>query len=172
MPKPGDFVVKDSGHRLEFESGMRRDVTTGKPRYDLVDEAMFTRIAHHYGKGAEKYSDDNWRLANSPEEWRRFRQSAFRHFMQWWMGDVDEDHAAAVFFNIAGAEYVQTRLGARPPQYSFEVNLTAEVQQEERHQTHYVGDSCPGGHADKCDHYYDTQECPVCVKCGDRKPQS
>lgn len=149
MPKPDEFVVKDSGQRLEFESGMRRDVTTGKPRYDLVDEAMFTRIAHHYGKGAAKYSDDNWRLANSPEEWRRFRQSAFRHFMQWWMGDVDEDHAAAVFFNIAGAEYVQTRLGARPPQYSFEVNPTAEGQPETT-----------------CDHYYDTQECPVCVRCG------
>ena len=30
------FITKDSGARQEFESGMRRDLQDGKPRYDLL----------------------------------------------------------------------------------------------------------------------------------------
>ena len=32
------------------------------------------------------------------------RESAFRHFMAWFAGEIDEDHAAASFFNILAAE--------------------------------------------------------------------
>jgi hypothetical protein len=47
--------------------------------------------------------------AQSVEELERFRMSAARHFEQWLRGDTDEDHAAAVFFNINGAEYTRSR---------------------------------------------------------------
>jgi hypothetical protein len=30
--------------------------------------------------------------------------------MQWFFGENDEDHAAAVFFNITGAEYVKEKI--------------------------------------------------------------
>jgi predicted oxidoreductase len=30
--------------------------------------------------------------------------------MQWFLGDRDEDHAAAVLFNINGAEYVREKM--------------------------------------------------------------
>lgn len=105
------FAVKDSGQREEFESGMRRDTAEGKPRYDLVipllmEEPMLKRWAVHMAKGAKKYGDRNWEKAQGLEEYKRFRESAFRHFVQWFMGEQDEDHASAVFFNIQGAEYV------------------------------------------------------------------
>lgn len=110
------FEVKDSGKREEYTSGMRRDTNQGKVRYDLVvpedmREPMLKRWAEHMAKGAIKYGDRNWELAAGEPELERFRESAFRHFMQWYMGENDEDHAAAVFFNIQGAEYVEEKLG-------------------------------------------------------------
>lgn len=104
------FEVKDSGVRQDYVSGMRRDTQEGKPDYSLVDEAMLTRWADHVTKGAAKYGRKNWQLASSEEELERFVASAFRHFVQWWRGDRDEDHGAAVYFNIAAAEMVRRKL--------------------------------------------------------------
>lgn len=104
-------MVKDSGERLSFASGMVRDVTTGKTDFTLVlDGPMFRRWAEHLTKGAVKYAPRNWMLASGEAELERFRQSALRHLMQWLNGDTDEDHAAAVIFNLNGAEYVKQRL--------------------------------------------------------------
>jgi hypothetical protein len=108
-------VIKDSGARQQFDSGMVRDVTTGKTNYDLaLDGPMFERYAVHLTKGAEKYAERNWMQASGEAELKRFRESAIRHFMQWLRGEVDEDHAAAVFFNINGFEFVKQKLAALP----------------------------------------------------------
>lgn len=102
------FTVKDSGVREQFDSGMVRDTTEGKTDYALVlDGPMFKRWATHLTKGAIKYAKRNWMQANGDAELERFKESALRHFIQWYYGDRDEDHAAAVFFNINGAEYVR-----------------------------------------------------------------
>jgi hypothetical protein len=104
------FAVKDSGARQQFASGMQRDVTEGKTDYSLVlDGPMFERWAAHLTKGAVKYEKRNWMKADGSEEYARFKESAFRHFLQWYRGDTDEDHAAAVFFNVNGAEYVKAK---------------------------------------------------------------
>lgn len=106
--------LKDSGERLQFDSGMVRDISTDKPRFDLVipvgipfDEQMLTRWAELLRKGAIKYSERNWEQADSNEELNRAKESAFRHFMQWFTGETDEDHAAAVFFNITEVETIK-----------------------------------------------------------------
>lgn len=104
------YVTKDSGERVDFPSGMRRDTDKGKPRYDLIPRFMLKRLAELYARGAEKYGEDNYTLADSEGELKRFKASAFRHFMQWLDGEADEDHGAAVFFNIAAAEMVQQKL--------------------------------------------------------------
>ena len=101
-------LLKDSGQRQQFDSGMVRDTTTDKIDYSLaLDGPMFERLAVHLTKGAQKYSKRNWMQANGQAELDRFRESAIRHFIQWLHGDTDEDHAAAVFFNVNGYEYVQ-----------------------------------------------------------------
>lgn len=107
-----DYVVKDSGERKQFASGMMRDTTSGKlDWWRLLVGPMARRLVAHVTKGAAKYPDvapgvPNWTLAAGPEEYQRFKDSAFRHFVQWMNGERDEDHAAAVIFNINGAEYV------------------------------------------------------------------
>lgn len=111
----GDFVVKDSGSRETYDSGMVRDTVEGKTNWSLVDDGpMLERWADHLTKGAKKYAPRNWMKARGIAEYQRFRESAFRHFMQWYRGDLDEDHAAAVFFNINGAEYVRAIQDATP----------------------------------------------------------
>lgn len=109
--------TKDSGERVEFESGMQRDTSAGKPRFDLImpkllpyQEQMLYRWAMLMARGAAKYSDRNWEQADSPEERERFYESCDRHYFQWRAGETDEDHAAAVMYNITGVEYVDYRM--------------------------------------------------------------
>lgn len=112
-----EFTIKDSGARAEFDSGMVRDTEDDKVDYlNLFDvfEPMGTRLAAHLTKGRKKYPDaasgvPNWKLAEGDEEYQRYRRSAARHMKQWLAGDTDEDHAAAVLFNINGAEHVLER---------------------------------------------------------------
>jgi len=111
------FETKDSGERQEFEGGMVRDTREGKARFDLLiplgipyKDQMLTRYAELLMRGATKYGERNWEKAAGSEELNRAKDSAFRHFMQWFCGEDDEDHAAAVFFNITEVEYVKTRL--------------------------------------------------------------
>jgi hypothetical protein len=118
-----EFTIKDSGERQEFGSGMVRDTTEGK--IDFLScrlGPMFRRWNEHLTKGRAKYPDSkpgipNWTLASGEEELLRARESAARHFEQWLAGDTDEDHAAAVYFNINVAEYVRAKsaeLAERP----------------------------------------------------------
>lgn len=104
------FVTKDSGKRVSFESGMVRDVQEDKPRYDLIYIPMLKRWAELMSRGASKYGERNWEKANGEQELDRFKASAFRHLVQWINNEEDEDHAAAVIFNLAGAEMVKSKL--------------------------------------------------------------
>lgn len=107
----GPFITKDSGERQEFPTGMRRDVQSDKPRYDLVYAGpLLERWAWLLKRGAEKYGDNNWTLASTQEELDRFQSSAARHFAQWMQGDQTEDHAAAIVFNLNGALHVEAKM--------------------------------------------------------------
>lgn len=104
------FTIKDSGKRENFQSGMRRDTDEGKPRYDLIPINILKRWAIHMAKGAHKYGQRNWEMANSEEELDRFKASAHRHFIQWISNERDEDHMAAVMFNLAAYETTKDRV--------------------------------------------------------------
>jgi hypothetical protein len=111
------FVTKDSGERAEFDSGMVRDTNDGKARFDLLlpagvpyEAQLLTRFADLMGRGAVKYDARNWEQASGQAELDRFRESALRHLMQWAAGATDEDHAAAVMFNLLGYETTAWRM--------------------------------------------------------------
>jgi hypothetical protein len=112
-----NYITKDSGKRQEFSTGMQRDTNDDKIRFDLItpldvpyEEQMITRWAALMTRGAKKYDARNWEQSCTVEELERFRESAFRHFMQWYFMMEDEDHASATFFNIQGAERIRTLL--------------------------------------------------------------
>jgi hypothetical protein len=111
------FTTKDSGQREKFDSGMQRDTEGGKARFDLLvpkdvpyRAQLLTRFAELMERGARKYDARNWELATGQEELDRAKSSAFRHFMQWLCGETDEDHAAAVAFNLLVAETVKHKM--------------------------------------------------------------
>jgi alanine racemase len=112
-----EFVTKDSGKRQEYKSGMRRDLQDGKPRFDLLipadqkyGETLLFRWAMLMERGMAKYGNRNWEKANSQEELDRFKQSAIRHFMQWFSGEEDEDHAAAILYNVNAFEWLRSKI--------------------------------------------------------------
>lgn len=106
------FSTKDSGKREELGNGMVRDTADGKDNWLLLlDGPMLKRWLGVLMRGAVKYQPRNWCLAlrDTNEATRartkeRFKESAMRHMMQWVAGDRDEDHAAAVMFNLNGYE--------------------------------------------------------------------
>lgn len=109
---PPEFQIKDSGVRQEFASGMVRDTGDNKIEYySITLGPMYQRWASHLTKGRKKYPDPkpgvpNWTLASGDAELTRARESLSRHYYQYMRGDTDEDHAAAIFFNINLIEYI------------------------------------------------------------------
>lgn len=101
------YLTKDSGERVEFPSGFVRDIQGDKPRYELIPLPMLKRVAELYARGAAKYGDSNWQLADPFDRTQmdRFKSSAFRHLMQWMDHESDEDHMAAVVFNLFAWEW-------------------------------------------------------------------
>jgi hypothetical protein len=130
--EPLSFVVKDSGQRAQFASGMVRDVTEGKTHWWRVRIGpMLRRWAEHVTKAAAKYPDispmvPNWTLAVGQEERARFLDSLDRHmavYMTYELTGVNiedpnnptrepltEDHAAAIMFNLNGVEFVKEKM--------------------------------------------------------------
>lgn len=105
LTKAGEVVV--------YGSGMNRDTSRGKMRPDLIWVPGLIRYAELMARGAELHGERNWEKASTEEELNRFRESAFRHFLQWFNNETDEDHASAVKFNVDGAEMVRERLRAK-----------------------------------------------------------
>ena len=112
-----EYQTKDSGKRKEYGTGMVRDTQEGKPDFWLCmpldvpyKKQMLTRWASLMERGMSKYGWRNWEKSETPEEMERFKASAFRHFIQWITGEDDEDHGAAVFFNINAVERLKYKL--------------------------------------------------------------
>lgn len=112
------YETRHSDATTEFVGGGHRDSQEGKLRFDLVmpegvplNETLFARWAALMGRGAEHYDERNWEQFGDAGALAHARSSAFRHFMQWWTGDTpEEDHAAAVLFNIQAVENIRRKM--------------------------------------------------------------
>lgn len=97
MDKEDRFIVKDSGKREKFTTGMVRDVRTGKGRFDLISPIALRRLAVVYEKGAVKYEARNW---ENGAPISRFMDSALRHLNNHIEGRRDEDNLGMAAWNI------------------------------------------------------------------------
>lgn len=95
-------------------SGVNRSNPSDKPDLTLVDWELIERVAIHLGKHSAEKGRDNWRNARDEEDLLRFRQSAWRHHLALDRGLEDEDHAAALVWNVGGIELVRRRLKGEP----------------------------------------------------------
>lgn len=104
---PSEFEIL--GDAVTQPSGVNRSDDSGKINYALIyDGPMIDRWAIHLTNAIPKRGKRNWMLGTTPEDMERFMESFIRHSRQYIRGDVDEDHAAAMFFNINGVEYVRS----------------------------------------------------------------
>lgn len=55
------------------------------------------RFSKHYENGAKKYGDNNWRKGQPIS---RYYDSAMRHLWRLMDGDIEEDHASALLWNL------------------------------------------------------------------------
>lgn len=94
---------------VRHESGMVRSNPEGKPDYTLIDLHMLEREAKLLTENAADKGAHNWRNASTPEDLERAKASAWRHFLAWQRGETDEDHAAALRFNISVVERVRNQ---------------------------------------------------------------
>ena len=96
-PKIFDRPVKDSGKRDTFSTGAVRDIGEAKGAYELLSPIFLKRLAILLQKGAAKYDARNWEKGMPMG---RTFQSLIRHAYQYLEGHRDEDHLAAVAFNV------------------------------------------------------------------------
>lgn len=115
-PPPGDYS-QPVAPRVNFAGGGLREPQDDKIRYDLLMpigvplwRQFLTRCALHMGQSLKKYPERNWEQFADLEAYDRCKASAFRHFMAWMAEETDEDHAAAVFFNLMAAEHVKSKI--------------------------------------------------------------
>lgn len=74
---------------------------TKDERFDLIPTTALAKVARHFGIGARKYAEHNWRKGY---EWSKSYAALQRHANQFWAGeDLDEEtgspHMAAVAFH-------------------------------------------------------------------------
>ena len=78
-------------------------------RFDLIPPIPLYELAEHYGKGAEKYDDNNWRKGY---DWKYSYAALQRHLTQFWRGeDIDPETGtkhviAAAWHCFALAEFM------------------------------------------------------------------
>lgn len=69
--------------------------------------AFWKRVSDLMARGAIKYVELNWMKGTTVDVQDRYKKSLDRHFKQWLLGDREEDHAAAIAFNINGIIYTE-----------------------------------------------------------------
>lgn len=89
--------IKDSGKRQEFNTGSKRDTDEGKSRFDLFSPLAKERIGMHLAHGAIKYGERNWEKG---QPLSRYLASLERHLNKIYLQEQDEDHEAAVIWNM------------------------------------------------------------------------
>jgi len=93
------FIPKEGitqGAPREFSTGAVRDTEEGKPPMEFIPWDLMDRVAEHYGAGAKKYGEDNWRLGQPK---KAVYASLMRHARKYFMGDDSEDHLSAIIWN-------------------------------------------------------------------------
>jgi len=83
----------------KFETGAQRDDACGKGKPALISPIFIQRLSQLLERGAIKYSERNWEQGMPLCE---YINSMMRHTNKLLEGRTEEDHAAAIAFNIMG----------------------------------------------------------------------
>lgn len=91
-------------------------------RYGLIPTGPLRELAEHYGKGAKKYSDNNWRLGY---DWHLSYDALQRHAQAFWDGeDVDEETGSHHLAGVAFHAFALMEFGNTHPEFDDRPNKT------------------------------------------------
>ena len=84
-------------------------------RYDLIPAEPLRLLAHHYGVGATKYDDNNWRKGY---DWSLSFAALNRHLWQFWSGeDIDEETGTPHIIAVAWHAFTLAWFADNLPEY-------------------------------------------------------
>jgi hypothetical protein len=78
----GDPPIQHSEVRTTSSTGGQKGVKL--QRFDLIPIGPLTKLAEHYGRGALKYDEHQWRQGF---EWSKSYSAIMRHLTAWWDGE-------------------------------------------------------------------------------------
>lgn len=99
VDSPGGAPLPGGEVRTTSSTGGQKGVKLA--RFDLIPIGPLTMLAEHYGRGAQKYAEHQWRAGY---EWSKSYAALMRHLTAWWAGeDFDPElgshHLAAVMWH-------------------------------------------------------------------------
>ena len=89
--------LKDSGKRQDFSTGSKRDTDEGKGQPSRISTLFLRKLSVHTQAGLQKYGDRNWEKG---QPLSRYIDSMQRHLWKIQEGQTDEDHVAALSWNV------------------------------------------------------------------------
>src|SRR5690606_14158706 len=83
-------------------------------RFDLIPAAALHELAEHYGKGAQKYADNNLRLGT---DWGLNFAALMRHAWAFWHGeDIDPETGSKHMTAVAWHAFALATFMDTPPE--------------------------------------------------------
>lgn len=103
-----------------FEGGGMRDGSEKTERFELLwtaddayEDQFLTRCARWMARGAQKYSSRNWEQFGSEDALEHAKGSLLRHVFKFLADEVDEDHMAAVAFNVQAIDRIRRKINGQ-----------------------------------------------------------
>ncbi len=94
---PGFKALRAEVRSVDPDTGAEKGVKLA--RHSLIPPKALTEIAEHYGVGAKKYADHNWRKGY---DWSKSYDALSRHLTQFWDGeDYDEETGSKHIIAVA-----------------------------------------------------------------------
>ncbi len=91
---------------LTHKNGFKREDKSDKLDFTLIPIPVLKRLAKHYTEGAKVHGKNNWMKS---KDLQTFKESAFRHFIQWMENEKDEDHMSSCVWNMFCFEYLNEK---------------------------------------------------------------
>lgn len=91
--------MQEKNNMRVFDTGATKNISKGKGRYDLIPCEALEALAKRFEFGVEQGHEENGYRKGIPDN--VLLDSAMRHLNQARMGLRDEDHLAAVMWNVS-----------------------------------------------------------------------
>lgn len=129
-------------------------------RHDLIPAASLRRLATHYGVGAQKYAENNWRKGYA---WSWSFAAMMRHAWAFWNGeDIDEEtgtrHIVSAMWHCLVLDTFMDEQKDRDDRFKVPEQSLEELTESMKRNKAFPYENCEHG-------WYFTMDDPYCCEC-------